>query len=441
MRKIWKSTATTFGCALAALLLAHRAASGQQIEWENRGQAEPGGMATDIASGRDLVVASGAVFDELGSMRWFVRAVDVATGATQWEDRFGPGIDDFGKDVAVEGHRAFVAGWTYTPIPGVDYSFTCRAYDLESGALLWSHEIQRGKFFDTAKVVDVHAGRVFVAGYLTATNGRPDFAVLAFDAATGQVLWESLDDPSGAGQGNAAWAVRAKGDGVFALGEIGNARNLFLRAYDARTGAIRWEQTVPGARNFSFEDTLAVVDDGVFIAGMDATGHFFVRAYEATSGALRWADHVDDGARLGDAGGLAIGGGQVLATGVVDCSPIDFTGCKLAVRAYDAQRGLLWQRADDSRGGDWGSYKVAAGEGQVYVGPLELMEDGQPHPRLRAYAAADGALLWEEAFDGEGLGGFVSSLLVLRGRLFAGGFLFTSVDGAGDFVVRQYESR
>src|ERR1700742_2712357 len=81
-------------------------AQAQEIRWENRGQPEFGGAAVDIDGDGHIIVASGVVSDAVGNEWWFVRAVDRKTGATRWEDRFGPGAFDLAKDVAVEDGRA-----------------------------------------------------------------------------------------------------------------------------------------------------------------------------------------------------------------------------------------------------------------------------------------------------------------------------------------------
>jgi outer membrane protein assembly factor BamB len=439
---------------LLLVVLAAPPAGGQEIVWENRGQPEFGGDAVDIDGGEGVVVASGIVDDEFFNSQWFVRAVDLRTGATKWEDRFGPVLFGLAKDVAVHGRRAFVAGWILNPEGG--FVFVVRAYALHSGTLLWSLEMGRGPRCGEeapgfarciAKALDVQGDRVFVVGHLTRTAARSDFAVVALDAATGARLWESVIDPTGTGANDYAWAVKAKGDHLFVLGEVGDGSALLLRAHDAKTGAVRWQQQLAGARNFTLKDTLAAGGDRVFIAGTDANGHFMVQAYDASSGSLRWADRVDDGDRVGEAEALSFeddgSEGRLFATGVVGCNPVTFVECQLAVRAYDPGRGLLWHRADQARGGDWGfPLQIAAGVGRVFVGGGELLEDGQYHGTVRAYRARDGALAWEDQFDAGGDPfGFLDTLAVVDGRLLAGGEIFRSPDGSGDFVLRRYDAR
>ena len=202
--------------------------AGQTTFWENRGQAELFGNALDLAGGGRVIVAAGDVGDEFSARQWFVRGIDQQTGTTKWEDRFGPLTDGVAKDAAVVGQRAFVAGWIFTP--GLGYEFVVRAYDLRGGVELWSRQVNRGPQCVeespgfarcVAKALTVHDGRVFVVGHLTRTGTRQDFSVLAFDAATGATLWDSVTDSTGTGADDYAWAVAAAGDRLFVLGEIG----------------------------------------------------------------------------------------------------------------------------------------------------------------------------------------------------------------------------
>ena len=461
------STLLTLLFALATLTGASTARA-QTLLWENRGQPEFMGSATDIDGAGNTVVVTGWVINESFSSQWFVRALDRRTGATVWEDRFGPVGFAESKDVAIERDRAFVAGYMRTP--GLGYEFVVRAYDLTSGGVLWSQQVNRGPQCleeapgfarCVAKALVVHGGRVFVVGHLTRTAAQSDFAVLAFDAAAGTPLWESVTDSTGTGAYDYAWAVSAVGDNVFVLGEVGDDSGLLLQSHDARTGAIGWRQQVPGASIFTDKDALAADRDGVLIAGMNAQLQYFVQAYDAKTGSLRWQDVDVEG--LGWVTDLTLGqseedrrNGQerrqdrkdsqqrVFATGVVGCN-LEFLECELAVKAYDPRRGLVWQKRDQARGGDWYASGVSAGGGRLFVGAQELLEDGVYHPTIRSYVAEDGDFEWATFFDDGGyepfgFTGVVPALSVLGGRLLASGSVYRS-DGGGDLLVRMYRRR
>lgn len=423
--------------------------------WQNKGQSEFVGGALDLDSGGRRIVAAASV-GGFTTSQWMVRGIDRLSGATVWENRFGPPIFGLAKDVAIEGSRAFAAGWIYTP--GLGFGFTVRAYDIDSGGVVWSQVVGRGpQCLDespgfarcVAKTLTVKNGRVFVAGHLTRTAANSDFAILAFDARTGAQLWESVTDPTGTGAADHAWAVSATDDGVFALGEVGDFSALLLQRHDPATGAILWKKTIAGARNFTSKNTLAADASGVFISGMDEQGRFFVGAYDAATGTPRWQDRVDDGGRIGEVTALSISHDDnrttVFAAGVIGCDPTTFVGCKLGLRAYDAAAGLRWSRADPAAGGDWTVDAVATTAGRVFVGGEELREDGVYHATVKAYDAGAGAFSsTADVDDGSGTGafgidGFVDGLLARGNALLVAASMFRS-DGGEDFVVRRFQT-
>lgn len=422
------------------------------VMWENRGQDELGGSGLDVDGDRKVVVVAGGVSDASVGSQWFVRGIDRATGATRWEDRFGPMSFGLAKDVAVEGGRAFVAGWILRP--GDGFVFVVRAYDLARGSVLWSQEIARGPSCVeeaqgfarcVAKAIAVHGGRVYVVGHLSRGDTRSDVAVLAFDASTGALEWESVTDPRGAGENDHAWTVAVSGRSVIVTGEIENESALIVRSYEAATGALRWQRVLPGALNYTLKDTLAVNDNTAVVAGSDSAGDFFVSAFDLRSGSPLWTDNVDEGDRIGQATSLAIDGGTVFASGIVGCNPDSFVECKLAVRAYDTRNGRLrWQRSEVARGGDWYAERMTAGGGRVFVTGLELLDDGGYHPVLSAYDGRNGALVGSELFapggvvaPQSGFAGFAGGLVFLHGRLVVAGESFTSAAGTSDLIVRQ----
>ena len=410
--------------------------------WENRGQTEFGASYTDVAGEGKIVVASGAVNDEAFNAQWFLRAIDVQTGHTKWEDRFGPVIFGLAKDVVVNQGRAFAAGWILSPDPTVLFDFVARGYDLENGAVLWSHVIDRGPFFDTAKVVTTEGERVYVGGYLTGQSGTAAATVLAFDAASGATVWESILEPmQSGGTGDAVWAIAVKGKTVFALVETSSPQGLLLRAFNATTGALEWQHALPGANNFALEDTLLVQGNRVIVAGTDQNGDFMVRAFDTISGQPRWSDHVDDGTMLGQAEAITATDRGLYVVGVAGCDPLTFVDCELIIRAYATESGnLLWERVDLARGGDWGyPLHIAADHKNVYFGGTERLLDGDYHPLVRSLDAINGTLQWEEAFAPDSEPPGFASVFVIDRRLFIEGTIFRP-DFSSDAVLKLYRS-
>lgn len=441
------SKAQLCGLAIATLLLATivtaapaLAATGSLL-WENRGQPTPFGTAVAVAVHGNIVVASGNVNTDTSNPAtadWFVRAADATTGATLWEDRLdATGSEDRSQGIAIDGSRVFASGWVRTPATGFD--FVVRAYDLRTGALLWQQRIDRGGRFELAEVIAAGGGRVYAAGRVLGASGSSDFAVFAFDGRTGDLLWQSVTDPRGRRLTDVAWAVSLKGDRVFAAGTIGGVSDLLVRAYDAETGRIIWEDVVLNATNVLDNKSLAVAGDTLYASGVmwnsAGGGDFLVRAYDATTGALRWSDQFAGGG-VSEATALAVAGGRLIAAGYAGCDPATGGGCDWLVRAYSADSGaLLWQDRLPGSGGDAQAVTIAAQDSRVYVGGGVAGGSTGFAATLRAYGTKSGQLLWQDSAGQGGPFSFVFDLAVQGDRLFA------ATNVAFNFSIRAYRTQ
>ncbi len=424
-------------------------AARSNLLWENREHPEPFGAAFAIGAQGNIVVATGDVCTtpEFFACDWFVRAHDTWTGDTLWEDRLGTAnAFDRSQDVTVDAGRVFASGWIFTPAQGFD--FVVRAYDLNSGAFLWDRRVDRGGVNEFAEGVVAHGGRVFAVGRVLGATGSSDFALLAFDARTGAALWESVTDPSGLQRVDVAFAVRARGDAVFVAGTIfrGTRRSLLVRAHDARTGVILWEDKVDDVTNeWQRNRALAVDGNLLFVGGMSLNtpniSDFMVRAYDVQTGALAWVDQVDQQA-FESATALSVGESRLFAVGW-DCDDNGFN-CHVVVRSYNARTGaLLWQDRFNEPGGDVAATintaVLEAHGGQVFVGGGVLNTSGRLEWTLRAYDAQTGTLGWEDRVDEGGSWSQPYALRAHGDRLYVAGFI-TKSDETSDFTVRAYKT-
>lgn len=422
------------------------AATGDLL-WENRGQPESDGSALGIAVQGNVVVATGFVCP--AACVWFVRAHEAKTGVTLWEDRLG--ARGRAQEVVVDAGRVFASGTLFTPEHRTD--FVIRAYDLQQGALLWEQRLDRGGSLEFAETVVAHDGRVFVAGQVGGATGGRDFALFAFDAQTGEPLWESVTDPSGLGLIDIAVALRAQGDRVFVAGFAGGgsilgeaSSALLVRAHDARTGAVVWEDEVPDATNLFVRTTgLALRGDLLFVGGSIQNGpdnlDFMVRAYDARTGTLVWTDQVDQQV-FESVTALGTTGDQLFAAGF-DCDASGFN-CHYIVRAYDSQTGaFLWQDRFNEPGGDvvtgFVTPVLEVDGDQVFLGGGVLNTAGRYEWTARAYDAKTGTLAWEERIDGGGFVSYPNALAAHGDRLYVAGFI-TQSDETFDFTVRAYKT-
>jgi hypothetical protein len=337
--------------SLPALGMAHDART-DQLAWESLDDARLEGSLHAIVATDDAVVASGVDGPAQGdSASWYVRAMDRRTGHLLWEDRRDggtPSLLNHVAGIAVEGSRVFAAGRLLRAgaIPTRD--LLVRAYALRTGAALWEQELDRG--LDEGWAVTAHQGRVFVVGRLGSR-----FAVLAFDAGTGAELWENVDI---APQGSDALSVAADGGRVFAAGFARNASTLLVRALDARTGRILWEDELPGGDLVSAQQHSLLARGGaLYLAGgiVDDQGdeHALVRAYDGWTGAPRWTTTWGSPGRNTWAQ-TAWTAGDALLVGGEDDADEQFLGGSFAVHTLDRGTGAeSWQdRYQLAPGGD-----------------------------------------------------------------------------------------
>jgi WD40 repeat protein len=152
-------------------------------------------------------------------------AYDAATGVQLWTARYdGPANSyDYAYSVAasLDGSKVFVTGPSFG---GTDTScdYATIAYDAATGGVLWTVRYNGPGGFDSAYVVAASpdGSRVFVTGQSfggTGTGG--DYATIAYDAATGAELWTARYNGPSNGE-DYAYAVAASPDGskVFVTG-------------------------------------------------------------------------------------------------------------------------------------------------------------------------------------------------------------------------------
>jgi len=122
-------------------------------------------------------------------------------------------------------------------------------------------------------------GRAFVTVRNTTTHGTRLYAI---DAATGGFLW----GPVALG-GTYWWSALCYENGrVFALNGSGT-----LRAFDAATGALVWEQYLPGQYSFSSPPT--AYNGVIYTGGAGSAGTVY--AVSAATGAVLWTAPVANG--------------------------------------------------------------------------------------------------------------------------------------------------
>ena len=437
--------------ALASLFFLPQAAAkgaGGNLLWED--QFDLAGAADEVHAitvDQRRVFVAGIGTNAAGNTDFLVRAYDTKTGTLFWEDQVDKS-GDFDNSVAItaDGERVFAAGVTVDPTGNAD--FLVRAYDATTGIFLWEDQVDKAGGPDEADAIVVHGGRVFAAGLSASVAGSnlgsADFLVRAYDAKAGTLLWEDQVDK--AGGHDQALSVAAIGQGVFVAGISENAAgnwDVLLRAYDAKTGSLLFEDEVDTAGGSDIAQAVTVDGEQVFVIGIaengvTATGDqnfdFLVRAYDAKTGTLLWANLFDNG---GYDQGVAVtaGGGRIFAVGASANANGDLD---LLVRAYAAKTGsLLWQNRVNKADGEDFAYAVATDTRRVFVAGDSGNAAGNTDLLVQTYDAATGALLWEDQVD---KGQVAFTVATNRQQVFVGGTT-EDVTGNNDFLIRAYDAK
>ena len=318
-----------------------------------------------------------------------VRVYSAATGELLWQDQ-----DQYDGGcayaIAVNGNQVFVAG-------EVDYDFTVRAYNARTGELLWQNQYDASHDYGNARAIAVNGNRVFVAGDVTNEDTWYDFTVRVYSAATGELLWQDQYNNGTANEADGATAIAVNGNQVFVAGYVTNEgeynSDFTVRAYNARTGELLWQDQYNGTAN-ERDEAYAIAANGnrVFVAGQvtnEGTGSdFTVRAYSSATGQLLWQDQ------------------------------------------YDASNGWGWDC----------SYAIAVKENRVFVAGNVYNKGSGDDFTVRSYSARTGELLWQDQYDASNSGDNAYAIAVDGNRVFVAGSVWKEGTGS-DFTVRAYRSK
>jgi WD40 repeat protein len=218
---------------------------------------------------------------------WATIAYNAATGARRWVQRYnGPAnFTDDANALAVSptGGTVFVTGDAFVAHTGFNYATV--AYNAATGAKRWVKLYTGSGLRSTALSVAVspNGNRVFVTGGSAgASSNNFDYATVAYTAATGAKLWVKRYNGPGNGFDAAVQvAVSPDGSTVFITGEstgTTSGPDYATIAYTAATGTRLWLQRYNGPGNSTDRATsVAVSPDGsrLFVTGesIGATSH------------------------------------------------------------------------------------------------------------------------------------------------------------------------
>jgi glucose dehydrogenase len=386
-------------------------------------------IAHEVASGAGTIAAAGEHLSStcVGGVGCGIdaalRVYDASTGAPRWTRNF-----DFNRTfdiynaVAIAGRAVIAAGYTRNVARTFGHDWwIINAYDLDSGELLW-HEMLGDSATDYFPwQIAVKGDNVVVTGIAGGdcatgpTSQACDQFTRAYDARSGRVLWTNRVDKGGDEE---LLSVDTTGNLVFVGGAIAGSTSgkdgSDVRAYDARTGALVWEDVIRDPTGDGFVFKVVARGDRVFVAAIN-NDDWLIRAYNARTGAVEWTTTynllgasvpvVYDGPVQMAVGGDVLAVGGYGSTQVFGTEPYPKASRDWVVRAYDVKTGqLLWSDVhgapndiDEVDGG------VTVANGQVFALGFISTDDGRTHTELRAYDAKNGTVVWDDIVDRDGL--------------------------------------
>lgn len=320
------------------LIRAYVANTGDQA-WTKVGPGLAGRLFMD---GPRVIVAGGA----------HVRAYVAKTGVLVWEwtnaAPLPPGYSGEPSVVAISGDTLYAAGSVSRSAPNA-IECLVRAHDLVSGALLWQtiHNLS-GSGFCIPATIGADGRRVVIGGW--GGIAVDDYFVLAFDADTGEFVWQDHQRVP-ANRVDVAVAVDIARRRTFVAGWIsvptpgalgGVLEAYVVRSYDTKTGTLLWKDELTGPVPIEWQAFDVEAASGrVFAVGQNMTsGLWLVRAYDPSDGDVRWEDRylpANPPADVRQANlrqSLAVDGRRVFVAG----SEFNAAGdLDIILRAYDAK--------------------------------------------------------------------------------------------------------
>lgn len=384
-------------------------------------------------------VASGLLF--VGSENGDVYALDAKTGCTYWTYHAQAGIR---TAVSVGPYaRGAVAGYA---VYFADMAATAYAVDASTGAELWRRKVDEHAFAGSTGSPTLYSGRLYVPTSGVGEEGRggqPGYAcctfrgsVTALDASTGEVVWKSYSIPEAPKpRGKNRQGIETfgpAGGGIWSAPTVDPKRRAIyvatgngyaapqqkttdaVLALDMETGSILWatqpiaddlwtggcKAENPGNPNCPAElGPDADFSDSPMLARRSAGGDILIVQQKAgiaygfdpdRRGALLWQYRTGKGSSLGGQWGGAVDGTRAYF-GVADT----LSPAPGGIRAVDIDTGRqLWSKgpAEKLCGVEHG---CSSSQGAAVTAIPGAVLSGSSDGGLRAYAAADGALLWQ----------------------------------------------
>ncbi|HZV82090.1 MAG TPA: fibronectin type III domain-containing protein, partial [Geobacteraceae bacterium] len=335
--------------------------------------------------------------------------------------------------------------------------FTTSQTIAAGGDIIWqSADAQAGKQQAIASTFD-SAGNVIIAGYRNLTGStNDDYYTVKFKADGSGVLWSALYDKVGGSDQANDVTVDANND-VIVTGTVWNGINLDIHTvkYCGTTGSascggknggeVIWEQTFNGAANGTDAGTAVVVDpnNDVYVGGysQNSSGKedYLLLKYPSGGGAPAWQVRYSGPAGYpgtNKIASIAAGASGVAVTG----QSWNGTVFECATMKYDLQGNMLWPQVKRYTDGPYPCFgKVVKMDAAGNVIVAASASNGLDLDIYAAkYAAASGAQLWAETFDGRDSDEPKGMAVAGDGNVYITGYSATAT-GHYDFYTARHD--
>lgn len=368
----------------------------------------PQGLAVDVNG--DIFV-SGHSFNGLNN-DFYVAKYSAADGTISWQSNytgFGNSEDTVSAVAVDPAGNALVLGQSAGTNCLVKYSAT-------DGAILWVQRTNGSgniSFNSVAIAMDTN-GDAVVTGEAWVASGHYDFYTIKYSGFDGSVLWQRRYDALGKYDAAAALALDAGGNVVVAGRSVasGSASDFLIEKYASADGALIWSHRFYDSASSTRQDRARAValdaDGNVAVTGYvtDSGGryNYFTLKLTAATGATVWWKRYSGSPDLYDQPYAVTvdSSGNIVVAGYSDASNSrDFYTIKYAA----ADGTEIWAKRYS------GSVLSDATPVGVFADPSgDILMAGSMKPTAigvadfyaARYASADGALAWEQTFDGSG---------------------------------------
>jgi len=412
-----------------------------------------------VRDGAGDIIVTGSTDDGVTGQDMLTIKYSGANGSVLWQKRYNSPAngDDQALALAVDNNGNVVVSGTS------NYDYYTAKYAGADGALLWEKRYNGPADSDDQAfglAVD-GSGNVVVTGTSDNTNWTgPDYYTAKYAAADGALLWEKrYNGPANSDDYASGLAVDGSGNVVvtgtsYNGAEFGGSYDYYTAQYAAADGLLLWEQrydgpaSVYGSRPDSAQAVALDSNGNVVVTGVSGwatlggskIGSYTVK-YAAADGAPLWEQSYDlstteDYFHMAPPVAVTVdsGGGVVVTAHPYGIeNRYDFYTAKYAA----ADGALLWEQSYNgpaNREDNAQAVSVDSGGNVVVTGSSRSAAGNDFY--TAKYAAVSGTLLWEKRHSGSAYYGEGAKALSLDAR----GNVVVTGAAQGNFYTAKYAS-